>query len=84
MRYRWPRRVLPLIGAALCASCGAVASSPPPADGCSALALAPYTPEEQVAVADELVAARADAVWPGWIADYGRLRAGVRACQAVR
>ena len=63
-------------------SCAAAGSSGSLAsNACAALPLASYTRAQQDKVADELAAAQADAAWPGFVADYGRLRAAVRACQ---
>ena len=65
-------------------SCGVGGSSGAPAvNACAALPLASYTRAQQDAVADELAGAPTGAAWPGFMADYGRLRAAVRACLGV-
>ena len=83
MRYRGLRRALPPIVLGLLAGC-ATGRSDLPANGCAALPLAAYAPAVEARVAGELGEAAPDAAWPGMVADYGRLRAAVRACQAVR
>ena len=53
-------------------------------NACALLPLRDYDRAAQAAVAEEIEAADEGAMWPGWIEDYGTLRAAVRACAAAR
>ena len=65
-------------------ACSTRGSSEPTVNACRLLPLATYSQAEQSQVAAEIEAAPASAVWPGWISDYGALRAAVRACRGDR
>lgn len=71
----------PLIGLLCLTGCaGATPSNP---NDCNLLPLKDYAKADQAKVADEIDAAPADAKWPAFVADYGVLRAAVRACRSV-
>lgn len=75
-----PALLLLLIAVTLCAGC-APGSSSSGVNGCALLPLRDYDRAAQDAVAEEVEAADEGAMWPGWIEDYGALRAAVRACR---
>ncbi len=84
MRYPTPKRRLPWIALTLLTSCAGTSSSPAPsANLCQALPVQSYSAQQQEQVSNEILAAPAPAAWPGFVRDYGRLRAAVRACQAA-
>lgn len=80
---RLPRPWLLCLLAASCLTGCAAANSEPTVNGCTLLALRSYPPAEQRRVADEIEAAPAAAVWPGWIEDYATLRAAIKACKGA-
>jgi len=51
---------------------------------CDPIIVREYLPAQQELVAREMDAAPETAEWPGMIADYGRMRDAVRACQGRR
>ncbi len=78
------RRALPWIAAACLTSCAGANSSGPVPAPCGALVLRTYSAAEQHQVADEIDAAPGSAAWPGFVRDYGTLRAEARACRGVK
>ena len=85
-RPRQSRRLWWSLLMAACLSCSGCATGDfePAVNACALLPLRDYPAAEQRQVADEIEAAPASAVWPGWISDYGVLRAAVRACRGGR
>ncbi len=83
MPYPKLRLLLPTIGLALLTSCSRGSSDLVAVNACRDVPVKTYTAELQGQVAAELRAAPADAAWPGFVRDYGRERAALRACQGV-
>lgn len=72
-------RYLPLaLAIGLLTGCATEPSNPRPA---VCPPLAEYAPEDQTRLAAEIDAAPGSAIWPDFIADYGALRAAIRACK---
>ena len=85
MPKRRPWQALPVITLAFLASCEMGGSSVPAhVNDCTTVPLVSYTPAQQSQVADEMDAASVGAEWPVLVRDYGRERAMLRACAAVK
>jgi hypothetical protein len=74
-----------MIALGLLTSCAAETFKPAALPvACQAIPLKTYSRAEQKQVATEMTEAAADARWPSYMTDYGKLRAAVRACQGVK
>ena len=81
VRSARPKCLLPVMLLVSLTSCAGAPSSNPQ-QACSAIPLTAYSRDVQKRMADELPAAGADV--QNAMADYGALRAAVRACQSVK